>query len=196
MYVIAAAILLASFAAFVYRLGTVNLIDVADFNPVIGRADAPVTLVVFGSYNCIYTGKFFLEAFPWLKQEYVDAGKMRIVYRQAPVSQDLQPAEEASLCANDQGKFWEFSSMLFENEEWKQEINTSLERYSSELGINQSAFSDCLNNHVHLKDIGDDYNYWTRLGLKKTPTLFVNGVKIDGLPPKDDLESLLSKFNY
>lgn len=90
-----------------------------DDDPVLGRADAPVTLLEFSDYQCPFCARFFRDTLPTLKAEYIDTGKVRYVFRDFPIDQ-LHPyarkAAEAANCAGDQGRYWEMHDLLFENQ--------------------------------------------------------------------------------
>jgi protein-disulfide isomerase len=191
-----AAVLFASVSVFASRAGSINAVDITGFNPAMGSKEAPVTLVVFGKFDCRYTGQFFTETLPQLEKEYIDSGRVRIVYRNAFTPEGLQASQVASLCVNEQGKFWEYAPELFKNTSWIQNANSSLYEIARKLGLDAAAFSDCMANGAQKANVEDDYRYWDRLGLNGTPTIFVNGIRIDGLPPIEDLEGILSKFNY
>jgi len=85
--------------------------------PVIGRDDAPVTVVEFLDYQCPYCRRFETETFSELKKQYIDTGKIRFISRDLPLPMHphSQAAAEAARCATDQGKFWEMRSLLLEH---------------------------------------------------------------------------------
>lgn len=82
---------------------------------VLGDMNAKVTLIEYSDFQCPFCDKFFRETYPLLKKEYVDTGKVRLVYRHFPLSFHplAEPAARASECANEQGKFWEMHDGIF-----------------------------------------------------------------------------------
>ena len=186
------------------KTGTGKIVQVSESDPSQGWREAPVTVVIFGDYKCGYTKQFFDEIYPWLKEKYIDPGKVWFVYKQFPRTETARRASEASLCAHDQGKFWAYNTVLLERiDEWSQRISTSeaeelfnpiLGQYANELGLDEKTFLDCLSQHSHKVKIDQDYAYGEELGVSKTPALFVNSFMIDGTPSSGDFEAVLSKF--
>ncbi len=182
---------------FAGRPGSANYVRISDSDPILGRSDAPVTIVVFGDYQCGYTKQFFDEIYPQLKSKYIDEGKVKLVYKQFPLKEGTRDASEASLCANDQGKFWSYIDIILDRKkEWNQEGNTAFVKYAGELELNENAFSNCLDQHLHRSDIEKDYAYGQELEVSGTPTFFINGLRIRGIIPLEDFENVLSKFRY
>ncbi|MEK7521725.1 MAG: thioredoxin domain-containing protein [Patescibacteria group bacterium] len=85
--------------------------------PVLGNAAAPITIVEYSDFECPFCGRFYTQTLQSLKRDYVDTGKARFVYKQFPLT-SIHPkasgAAEASLCAHEQGKFWEMHDRMFE----------------------------------------------------------------------------------
>ena len=90
--------------------------------PMLGRADAPVTLVEFSDYQCPFCQRFFATTLSAIKKHYVDTGKVRYVFRDFPLDQlhrQARKAAEAVHCAGDHGKYWEMHDLLFQNQDRK-----------------------------------------------------------------------------
>src|SRR3989344_4001132 len=84
--------------------------------PVRGSASSAVTVVEFSDFECPFCGRMFTQTLPQLQRDYIDTGKVRFVYKQFPLTsihKNAQWAAEASLCALEQGKFWEMHDKLF-----------------------------------------------------------------------------------
>lgn len=197
-YVLLALLVLSAvlFFTFTGRPGSGNFIQISDSDPVLGRNDAPVTVVIFGDYQCGYTKQFFDEIYPKLKEEYIDKGKVKLLYKQFPVHNEVWFAGEVSLCAHDQGKFWPYISILFDRmKEWSQD-NTTFVRYANELGLDENTFLNCLNQHKYRDRVEEDYAYGRELSVSGTPTSFINGLMIKGATSVEEFESVLLKFSY
>src|SRR2546427_8375547 len=87
--------------------------------PMLGRADAPVTLVEFSDYQCPFCQRFFATTLSAIKKQYVDTGKVRYVFRDFPLDQlhpQARKAAEAVHCAGEHGRYWEMHDLLFQNQ--------------------------------------------------------------------------------
>ncbi len=146
-------------------------------SPAFGPANAPVTLVEFSDFECPYCGRFF-ETINQLKENYGD--RLRVVYRQYPldIHANAYAAAVASLCANDQGRFWEMHDLMFS--EQSQLDREALKEKAGRIGLDQGAFDACLASPRHTPQIESDMREANRIGLSGTPFVLVNGVQVPG----------------
>jgi predicted DsbA family dithiol-disulfide isomerase len=154
-----------------------------------GPADAPVTIVEFSDFECPYCGGLF----PTLKQvEKSYPQQVRIVYRQFPLTNihpHAQKAAEASLCANDQQKFWEFHDSMFSNQS---ELSVpDLKQRAVDLKLNTQTFNQCLDSGKHAAAIQADIQEGARNGVTGTPALFINGRLMSGNQPYAEIRSVI-----
>jgi protein-disulfide isomerase len=163
----------------------------------LGNPDARVTIVEFSDFQCPYCGKFALETFPQLKKEYIDTGKARFVFRDFPlmnIHPFAQKAAEASECAHDQGKYWEYADLLFAHQDALSVNN--LQQYASDLHLDTAAFATCLDSGAKAAEVQKDMNEGISYGVKGTPAFFINGEFISGARPysvfKDAIEKALA----
>jgi Na+/H+ antiporter NhaA len=137
-----------------------------------GPADAPVTLVEYGDFECPYCGR----AEGVIRELLSDFGDVRYVWRHLPLT-DVHPraqiAAEATEAAADQGAFWEMHDLLFQHQDALKP--SDLERYAEELGLDTQRFSNELRSHEHAARIADDVDSADLSGVSGTPTFFVNG---------------------
>lgn len=143
-----------------------------------GPENSAVTLIEFSDFECPFCGRFF-PTLKRIEEQYGD--RIRIVYRQYPLP-SLHPnafkAAEASLCAKDQGKFWEMHDLLFQ--EQSQLSIRDLKVKASRLGLDQRKFDECLDTGHFTAQVQADMREGDRVGVTGTPALFVNGIGIDG----------------
>jgi protein-disulfide isomerase len=150
----------------------------------IGSNSAPVTIVEFADYQCPYCKLFHTTAFAELKKNYIDTGKVRFVSRNVPL--EFHPfamkAAVASLCAADQGKYWEMRDALISNS-----IDLSqpaLLKYAQGLSLDMNSFQSCLDLDKHKSEIQKDQADAAALNIGGTPTFVLgrtSGDKLNGL---------------
>jgi len=156
-----------------------------------GAADAPVTIVEFSDFECPYCLAMF-STLRTLKEEYGD--KIRVVFRQFPLNSihpRAQKAAEASLCAADQGKFWEMHDSMFENQG---DLEVSdLESRAEVLGLDVTRFKSCLDDAQHAGSIKEDVAAGTAAGVTGTPAIFVNGRPLLGTVPYQQITGFVDE---
>jgi len=143
-----------------------------------GPANAPVTIVEFADFECPFCGGFY-PTLKLVEKNYAD--KVRLVYRQFPITTihpNAQKAAEASLCANDQQKFWEFYDALFSDQS-RLDI-PSLKQRAQTLGLNTATFNTCLDSGSQAATIQKDRDEAQKIGVNSTPTVFINGRLLGG----------------
>lgn len=151
-----------------------------DDDPTIGDANAPITIVEFSDFHCQYCGRFFNETLTPILTDY--AGKVRLVNRDYPIlgAASVQAALAAG-CANDQGNYWDFHDMLFENQQ--NLTRDAFLSYAQELKFDMTKFTTCLDSQAHMDEITKDYTDAQNLGISGTPAFFINGRFISGAQP-------------
>ena len=163
-------------------------VEVATTGPSKGPANAPVTIVEFSDFQCPFCSRLT----PTLKQVEEKYGdKVRIVFRQYPLPfhQNAQKAAEASLCAADQGKFWEMHDAMFKNQQ--QLAVENLKTKAAELGLNAESFNSCLDSGKFQAKVAEDQQAGTAAGVSGTPALFINGRFINGAVPLEQITEVI-----
>jgi protein-disulfide isomerase len=95
---------------------------------ILGNKNAPVTLIEYGDYQCPYCAMFQQQIEPALNLAYVQTGKLRMIFREMSfVGAESQMAAQASYCANDQGKFWDYHDLIYKTKLNDYEINSGKE---------------------------------------------------------------------
>jgi predicted DsbA family dithiol-disulfide isomerase len=154
-----------------------------------GPANAAVTIVEFSDFECPYCGGFY----PTLKdieKNYKD--KIRIVYRQFPLTSihpHAQKAAEASMCANDQGQFWQMHDAMF-TDQGKLEV-ADLKEKAAKLMLNTGTFNACLDTSKYAAAIRNEILEGAKVGVSGTPSMFINGRFLSGDQPYDDVAKMI-----
>ena len=152
--------------------------------PVLGSKDATITIVEVGDYQCHMCKLWFEETRPLIIENYVETGKANLVFIDMPfLGRDSTPASEATYCADDQGKYWEYHSMLFRYQE--DEIDggwanaNRLQAIAFNLDLDMEQFDKCMTTDDHFARV--NYNKQvavTEFGASSTPIFMV--VNTDG----------------
>jgi protein-disulfide isomerase len=165
---------------------------VGERDHVIGPANAPVTLVEYGDYECPYCG----AAHPIVKEVRRRMGNaMRFAFRHFPLTRvhpHAERAAEAAEAAGAQGKskFWQMHDMLYEHQDALDD--EYLEIYAATIGLDVERFARELLSGVHAPRVREDFLSGVRSGVNGTPTFFINGRRHEG---SYDLETLLLAIN-
>ena len=143
-----------------------------------GPDAAPVTIVAFSDFECPYCNKV-TPAIEKVHEEYGD--RVRIVFRQFPLDRHphARQAGEASLCAEDQGYFWQMHDLLFAGQS-DLSVDSLKQMASSIDGLDDERFASCLDSKQFADAVERDVMAGTRAGVSSTPAFFVNGRPITG----------------
>jgi len=176
----------------------------ADNDPVIGNLDAPITIIEFSDFQCPFCARFYSQTLPLIYEEYIDQGKVKLVFRDFPIQSihpNAVPAAVASECANEQGKFKEMHDILFDNQnQWNnQETVDALSlfsQYATEIQLEQETFDSCLTSGKYIEEIQKDLNDGQNYGVTGTPGFFVGNdqigyVQIKGAQPFDIFKKVI-----
>jgi len=148
-----------------------------------GEANAPVSLVEFSDFQCPFCGRAYTTVEEILKN-YPGKVKLTFVQFPLPMHQNAQKAAEASLCANDQGKFWSLYDLMFKNQT-ALEV-PKLKDYAKQSGLDTAKFDQCLDSGEKAADVTKDKALGDKLGVQSTPTFFINGLELEGAQPYEE----------
>ncbi len=153
-----------------------------------GPANAPVTIVEFSDFQCPFCSKVN-PTLAQVKAKYGD--KVRVAFRQYPLPMhpQAQKAAEASLCAHEQGKFWELHDAMFANQQ--QLAVDQLKATAVGLGVNAEQFNQCLDSGKFAQKVADDMAAGSAAGVSGTPAMFINGRFISGAVPFEQLAPII-----
>jgi protein-disulfide isomerase len=171
--------------------------------PVLGRPDAPVTIVEFSDYQCPFCQRFFATTFPAIKKDYVDIGKVRYVFRDFPLDQ-IHPlarkAAEAAHCAGEQGKYWPMHDVLYQNS--KALAVAQLGEHARKIGVDPARFDECLSSGRYAARVEKGVSEGAAVGVQGTPTFvvgktrpgdIVEGTPIRGAQPLENFRRVLDQ---
>jgi protein-disulfide isomerase len=157
----------------------------------LGPADAPITVVEFSDYQCPFCRRWHAQVYEPLLAAY--PGKIRFVYRHLPLTSihpDAFSAAEAAMCAGEQDTYWQFHEKLFSSESLG---NAVYIQYAQELGLNMNTFEACLSDRKYQQAVQTDSDFAVDLGIRSTPTFFINGLAIVGAQPLDVFKQVIDK---
>lgn len=177
---------------------------IKDGSPIKGDKNSEITILEFGDYQCTFCFRFHQSTLKTLEKDYIDSGKVRLVFKDFPLNgPDSVLAAEASYCAQDQGKYWEYHDELYTN--WAGEktgwvTRDSLNTFADTVNLNLEEFNQCLDSHKYQQRVLDHQDFARQIGVDATPSFFIFNdekiIKIRGNQPLDvfkrvidDLES-------
>lgn len=163
----------------------------------LGREDAPVVVTVYSDFQCSHCAEFAFDAERQIVENEVKAGTVRLVYKHFWLGSDGSLwAAEASECAAEQGLFWEYHDIIFENQSGGF-TKARLKGLAQQLdGLDQNQFGRCLDTDQYRSTVNDDTQEARVLGLAYTPTIIINGKSVVGAYPyatfQDAIEQALA----
>ena len=171
-------------------------------SPEMGFANAPISIVEFGDYQSTFCYKFHQNTLNQIKTEYIDTGKANYVFRDFPLNgPDSVLVAEASYCAGDQGKYWQYHNIVFKN--WAGEntgwVNMdSIVEFATYVDLDISEFNTCITEHKYHQKVIDNENYATIIGINATPTFLIfddkQFIKIIGAQQLETFQNALNQL--
>lgn len=166
--------------------------------PVLGNADAPVTILEFSDYQCPYCRQYVRQTLPKILATYVETGQVRYLFKDFPLEShpNAQKAAEAARCAGVQGSYWAMHGWLFDAQrEWAQrgqeEALEKFVRYAEELGLDAMSFRDCLESGESGEQIRQDQWEGQQAGVRGTPSFLINGQLLAGAYPFETFQQMI-----
>jgi protein-disulfide isomerase len=161
----------------------------SDDDPYLGGEDAKITIIEFADYQC----PFCTKVGPTLKDLLAKKGDtVKVVFRDFPLPshKNATRAAEAAECADEQGKFWAYNELLFNNQQSLSIDN--LKDYAKGIGLNTEKFNRCLDSGILRSEVEKDAADAKRAGITSTPSLFINGYYVSGMPTLAYLEEVIA----
>lgn len=177
-------------------------VQIEDNDPILGDPDAGISIVEFSDFQCPFCARAHTGALADFKNsDYFKNGEVNLVYKQFPLSSIhpfAQNAGEASLCAHDQGKFWEYHDTLFANPGSLDDA--SLKAYAAQLGLDTDTFNSCLDGDEKKSEVLKELAQAQAAGGRGTPYFVVinndngNTQIISGAVPWTNFEAAISSL--
>ena len=175
-----------------------------DDDPIRGNIDAPITIIEFSDFQCPFCARFHSQTLPMLLENYIDTGKVRLVYRDFPIQgihPNALPAAMAAECSHEQGKYWEYHDKLFENQnQWNGMDTTSLitvfNQYALAIDLDQEQFGNCITSGKYLDEIQHDLSDGRAYGVSGTPGFFIGNdnigfMELKGAQPFENFKKII-----
>jgi protein-disulfide isomerase len=173
-----------------------------DDDPVLGSPDAKVLIIEFGDYQCPSCRMFWKDIEPRLKKDYIDTGKVKLVFRDFPLMQIHPEALMAAMavnCAGEQEKYWQFHDKVFREQYNKGDDiirmkAADLKKWAKDIGVDQAKFDQCLDSEKFKNEVLKDKADGDAAGVQGTPTFFINGRAIGGAQQYPEYRKLIDEL--
>jgi len=154
------------------------LLNLENSSPALGSENAPVTIVEFGDYQCEACYHWFHNTRDTLIDNYIETGKAKLVFVDLPfLGRDSPKAAQASYCAEDQGKYWEYHTMLYTFQDGQPDSGWAdrdrLNSFAFSLDMNMDEFNDCMDSSKYAKRVKANYDEAVKNGVQQTPTFII-----------------------
>ncbi|MCH7876691.1 MAG: DsbA family protein [Thaumarchaeota archaeon] len=169
-------------------------------SPILGDPNAPITILEWGDYQCTFCYRFHENTLDIINNDFIKTGKVKLVFKDFPLNgPDSLLAAEASYCAEDQEKYWQYHDELYKN--WGGEktgwiTRESLDRFAVTVNLDLVKFNTCLNEHKYQNRVITLHEFGKEIGIDATPSFLVfNDQKIIKIRGNQPLEVFLKTFD-
>jgi protein-disulfide isomerase len=154
------------------------LVNLENGSPPLGSESAPVTIVEFGDYQCEACYHWFHNTRSTLIDNYIETGKAKLVFVDLPfLGRDSPKAAQASYCAEDQGKYWEYHTILYTFQDGPPDSGWAdrdrLNSFAFSLDMNMDEFNECIDSSKYKKRVDANYEEAVKNGANSTPTFII-----------------------
>lgn len=179
-----------------------QVMQLTSHDSILGNANAPVTLIEYGDYQCPFCGQFFSQTQPQIVADYVNTGKVRMVFRNfAFLGPESTAAAQAAECAEEQNKLWAYHDALYagkvaDDQKGGSEDNGFFNRalflkLASQVGLNVPQFTSCFDSNKYASQVAQERSDAAAAGVNSTPTVFINGQEVLGAQPYSAFKSVI-----
>ena len=154
------------------------LLNLENGSPPLGPESAPITIVEFGDYQCEACYHWFHNTRSTLIDNYIETGKAKLVFVDLPfLGRDSPKAAQASYCAEDQGKYWEYHTILYTFQDGPPDSGWAdrdrLNSFAFSLDMNMDEFNECIDSSKYKKRVDANYEEAVKNGANSTPTFII-----------------------
>ena len=161
-----------------------------------GKKDAPVTIIEYSSLGCPHCAAFHRETLPQIKKDYIDTGKVRLIFNDMPFGTPALAAAALARCGGTK-RFFGLVEVLFRSQrQWSsgRDVIGELARVGRFGGLSTEDVQTCLKNQTLLKTLGQRADEAVKnKGVRSTPTFFINGTKVEGAQPFESFKKVIDE---
>jgi len=163
---------------------------------VLGKADAPVTIVEYASMTCPHCAAFHKTTYPALKSKYIDTGKVRFIFREFPLDEVAVAASMLARCAGGDKSIALIDVLFGSQDKWAvRDPLPALLQIGKQAGFTQKSFEECLaDQKLYSNIVATRERASKEFKVESTPTLFVNGKMVRGGVSIEELEKQMQPF--
>jgi protein-disulfide isomerase len=172
-----------------------SLLAITEQDRVLGKADAPITIVEYASLTCPHCAHFETTVLPELKKKWIDTGKAKLVFRDFPLDGVAMQAEMMARCAPAERYFPIVDSLFATQQNWAiaKDPKAALEKQALLAGMSKKDFETCMTNKQVEDQVANSRLIASQqLGVDSTPTFFINGQKFQGEPTFQGFDQVLT----
>ena len=167
---------------------------------VLGENNAPIKIKIFSSHTCPHCANFHMKVIPKIKEKYIEAGKVQLIFIDFPLDQAALNASILLHCLNEKKQMLFLDTIYEKQSKWMNgsdinEINLNLKKIVKSLGITSAQFDKCLKNEIITdKILNDRINGHKKYSINSTPTIIINEKKLDGSANFKNIEKIIEKL--
>lgn len=171
-------------------------VEITDTDLIVGRKEAPVTIVEYASLTCPHCARFHQNVLPTIKKDYIDTGKVRLVYRDFPLDRWALNASMIARCAGPERRYAFVEAFFAQQDSWTSNPNPAagLASIARLGGLDQTTFDACLQDQkVGDAAIQERLTGSQTFDIQSTPTIIVNGDRYSGGLSVEQLRAVIEK---
>ena len=166
----------------------------------IGNENVPIKIIIYSSLTCPHCANFHTKVFPKIKEQYIDTGRAKVIFRDFPLDLAALNASKLLQCAKKEEKLKLLNKIYEYQSEWTagkniEEINTNLLKIFNKFGMNNDQASNCLlNEDIEEEILNTRIHGHKKYKIESTPTIIINEKKLDGPTNFENIDKVLKKI--